>query len=133
MRRYILIAIGGFVGAILRFLIRLIEPPMSVDGLPINTLIINIAGSLLLGFFITVSADALKLKEEERLGITAGFLGAFTTFSTISKEIMLKIAEGSIGSVMLYLFLTVALGLTAVFVGAELGQRLMLTLEETED
>lgn len=133
MRKYIMIAAGGFLGAILRFSMKLLELPIPSGGLPIHTLIINVLGSLLLGFFMTVSTDVFKLKEAEKLGITTGFLGAFTTFSTISKEASQELAAGSFAIVALYSLLSITLGLAAIFIGAKLGERLISAQQSTED
>ncbi len=133
MHKYIMIAIGGFLGAVLRFSVKLLEFPVFIGSLPINTLVINVLGCLIFGFIITVSTDILKLDEAKKLGITTGFLGAFTTFSTISKELSLKLASGSLLSALLYAVLSIALGLLAVFAGAKVGNRLILNLQTSED
>jgi len=133
MHKYIMIAIGGFLGAVLRFSVKLLEFPILIGSLPINTLVINVLGCLIFGFIITVSTDILKLDEANKLGITTGFLGAFTTFSTISKELSLKLASGSLMSALLYAVLSIALGLLAVFAGAKVGNRLILKLQTSED
>ncbi len=133
MHKYIMIAIGGFLGAVLRFSMKLLEFPILIGSLPINTLVINVLGCLIFGFIITVSTDILKLDEAKKLGITTGFLGAFTTFSTISKELSLKLASGSLLSALLYAVLSIALGLLAVFAGAKVGDRLILKLQTSEN
>ena len=76
---------------------------------PYGTLIINITGSLLLGFFLTLATERLSLDPRWRLLIAVGFLGAYTTFSTYTYESLSLIQSGqwalgifnSLGSVIL--------------------------------
>ena len=126
MRKYAMIAAGGFWGAILRFFIKTFEISSTTSNFPINTLLINILGSFILGFFITVAKDSLKLGEAERVGAISGFLGAFTTFSAISKEVNFQLSSGDLLTAGIYLGLSVILGLTGVFVGLSLGDKLTL-------
>lgn len=126
MRIYAMIAVGGFWGAILRFFIKTIGISSWNTYFPLNTLIINVTGSLILGFFIITAEDVLKLREAEKLGMISGFLGAFTTFSAISKEISQQLATGHFIAAGLYMILSVLLGLGAVWLGVMLGRRLKL-------
>jgi CrcB protein len=132
MRKYAMIAAGGFWGAILRFFIRTLEISTTTLSFPINTLLINILGSLMLGYFITVAKDTLKLGEAERVGIISGFLGAFTTFSAISKEVNFQLTSGDLLTAGIYLALSVILGLAAVFVGISLGDRLAVKKKKAD-
>ena len=133
MRKYAMIAAGGFWGAIIRFLIKSHEFSYSAYGIPINTLLINILGSFILGFFIVIAEDVLKFEEAEKLGVISGFLGAFTTFATVSKEINLQLMTGNVLAVAIYLVLSIVLGLFAIYIGTKTGDRLILILQESED
>lgn len=132
MRKYAMIAAGGFWGAILRFFIKSLQLPVQDYGFPFNTFIINLTGSLVLGLFIAAASDLLKLEEAERLGIISGFLGAFTTFSTISKEITMLVAVGRVNMAILYISLSVLLGLAAVYIGIKLGNKIVLLQHRKE-
>nr|WP_242851510.1 CrcB family protein [Clostridium sp. DMHC 10] len=86
MKKYLLIAGGGALGAILRFIIKNINFYNYKQAIPLNTLIINITGSFVLALISTIAIDNLELDNDIRLGITTGFIGAYTTFSTMCKE-----------------------------------------------
>lgn len=91
MKKYIYIGILGAFGAIARYvfekapiIISSVSGPLSLhlQIFPINTLIINVLGCFALSFIIDLSFEKKHLSNALRLGITTGFLGAFTTFST---------------------------------------------------
>jgi CrcB protein len=132
MRKYAMIAAGGFWGAILRFLIKSLELPILDYGFPINTFTINLTGSFVLGLFIAVASDLFKLEEAERLGIVSGFLGAFTTFSSLSKEISMYVLAGRMDMAALYISLSVLMGLAAVYIGMKLGSKIVILHQRKE-
>ena len=90
------IAIGGGLGSIARFVISREMGIWLGNYLPYGTLTVNIAGSLALGWFITFFFDRPELSSALRLGITVGFLGAFTTFSTFSFESLQLLLDGAV-------------------------------------
>ena len=113
MRKVFFIGIGGILGAILRYWIRGI-PILSISmNAVINTFLINVAGCFLISFVITISLAILKHDTAIRLGITTGFLGAFTTFSTLCREA----AELGIIFGLTYVVTSAILGLVAVYLG----------------
>ncbi|MBA2861244.1 fluoride efflux transporter CrcB [Methanococcus maripaludis] len=83
MREILLIGLGGFFGAILRYFVSGIIPVKF--GIPTGTLIVNLLGSFILGFIVYSSLFG-SLSPEYRLLIITGFCGALTTFSTFSYE-----------------------------------------------
>jgi CrcB protein len=83
MTAIIAVAIGGFLGAILRFYFAQKWNENVVGKIPIGTLLVNLIGSFLLGFIVSLSLDEIYV-----LLIGTGFLGAFTTFSTLNKELL---------------------------------------------
>jgi CrcB protein len=86
MRKYVFISIGSFLGAIFRYLIKLIPISGYHEHVPLNTLMINITGAFILALIMTVYLEVWHFDADVRLGITTGFLGAFTTFSALCKE-----------------------------------------------
>lgn len=116
MKKLVLIAIGGFFGAMLRYAIKSI--PISGD-FPITTLFINTTGCLILALVSTVSMS--EKKADIKLGITTGFCGAFTTFSTLCKESVLFMEKGYYSNAILYLFLLILFGLTAAYIGVRIA------------
>ena len=88
MKEIAYIFIGGGVGSVLRYLAQIsINERMSGIGFPFSwgTFIVNIAGSLLIGLFYSVS-ERWNLSMEMRLFLTTGLCGGFTTFSTFSND-----------------------------------------------
>jgi CrcB protein len=90
--------------------------------IPIDTLIVNITGSFLLSMLLTAALEVKSFDEDMKLGITTGFFGAFTTFSTLSRELFEMITGGSVIAAALYMLLSAAAGMAAAFAGATAGR-----------
>ncbi len=88
------IGAGGFVGSISRYLLSTQVHLRLGTDFPYGTLIVNALGSLVLGALAGYLREHLAVSEELRLGLTVGFLGAFTTFSTFSYETILLMQSG---------------------------------------
>lgn len=116
----IYIGIGGFIGAVLRFVIsRFVSNYF--PSFPLGTLIINVSGSFLLGFIMYSVLHGKSISPEFRDFTTIGFIGAFTTMSTFAYE-SFRLAELSEYFFFgLNIFLNVFLCLAAVYLGKELG------------
>ncbi len=124
MRKYIYIACGAFAGAVLRYLIRGIELQSYHENVPLNTLFINVLGAFALAFVLTAALEIGTLDAELRLGLTTGFLGAFTTFSTLCKETVALLKNGDYFSAVSYVTVSTALGLAAAYFGIVLAREL---------
>jgi CrcB protein len=121
LRKFISIAAGGMAGAILRFLIRSIHFPA---GLPWGTLAVNVSGSFLLALIMTAAMGGLRIHEDVKTGLIAGFVGAYTTFSSVCQEGVAYLAAGRAAMAVAYIVLSTALGLAAAFAGYRLAARL---------
>jgi CrcB protein len=117
MKKYIFVGIGGALGALSRCAINQIPLPLSSTFHPLLTLLINISGSFLLGFLLRLFAKQWIVKPELRLGITTGFLGGYTTFSTMCKETVLLSLSGHILLAAVYIAASVVFGLAAAWLG----------------
>lgn len=125
MKKYLFIGVGGFIGAILRFYIKEIHIYHYNEAMPLNTLLINIAGCFIIGLFLTVALDEWEIDTDIRLGIATGLLGAFTTFSTLCKETYTLIIKGDYYSAISYVTVSIMLGIAAVFFGVVLAREVI--------
>ena len=124
LRTALLIGLGGFVGANLRYWLGgWIAQKIGVL-FPIETMLINLSGSFLLGLFMTLALH-YTWSPEWRQAIAIGFLGSFTTYSTYEYESLRLLQEGAWVKAGLSLFGSLVLGLIAVFLGVALGRLLI--------
>jgi CrcB protein len=111
------VAAGGALGAALRYylggtlLARVAEP------FPTATFVINVTGSFVVGFFLTVVTERAHLSPHWRLAVAVGFVGAYTTFSTFEYETAKLMEEGELTRALLNVLLSVVAGLLAVWLG----------------
>ena len=119
MIEFMAVGFAGALGAMLRLAVARI---FSWSTFPIGTLIINLAGSLFLGWFLTIIGERISISETMRLAIAVGFVGAFTTFSTYLYESHHMYENGAEWRAILYLAGSIALGLIAVRAGILLGK-----------
>ncbi|MDP4153426.1 MAG: fluoride efflux transporter CrcB [Bacillota bacterium] len=117
MKNYFYISIGAFAGAILRYLVRSVHIFSFHTSFPLNTLIINMLGSFFLALILTLPFEVWKLGNEMKLGLTTGFLGAFTTFSTLCRESAELMRHGDYNTAFSYIVLSALLGLGSAYLG----------------
>lgn len=132
MRKYIFIGLGGFLGAISRYFIKNIHIYHYNEVVPINTLIINVTGSFILGLLLTVAFEVWEMDEDIRLGITTGFLGAYTTFSTLCKDTFDLIKNGDYYSAISYITMSTVLGLIFVYFGIVVAREVIAKIDRRE-
>lgn len=118
-------AIGGALGTVLRYLLTLTIQERAGGGFPIATLLINISGSMLLGFFMRYGLEASTASPELRLMLTTGFCGGFTTFSTFSYETARLIEGGEWNRGLAYITASVVVSLGGTFIGFALARALL--------
>ena len=120
---YIMVFIGGGIGAVLRFIITFLSNKFLGAEYTYGTFIINIIGSLFLGFILVIAANKIEtINPNLIIFLTIGIAGGFTTFSTFSYESLVLIQKGQILSSMSYLFLSPVLGLSAAYFGTYLAK-----------
>lgn len=110
------IAAGGVVGGVARAGVLLAFPTPS-DGFPWSTLLVNVSGSLLLGFLLVVLLERFSGRRLARAALGTGVIGAYTTFSTFMLESLQLIRNGALGIAVAYLALSLAAGLGATVLG----------------
>ena len=116
----IYVALGGAFGAMGRFAAMSAIGAMFGHGMPYGTLFVNIVGSFVLGAFIEVSALVWSPSAELRAMIVVGVLGAFTTFSTFSLDVVTLFTRGDHAHAFTYVIASVVLSLGALWAGMAL-------------
>ena len=113
----LIVGIGGFIGAVLRFSIHTAVP---ADKFPWGTLAVNIIGSFILGYMFFAYAFDGSLSNEWRAFLGIGVLGAFTTMSTFSFETMELFQNNETASAMTNILLNIGGSLMAVLLASGL-------------
>ena len=115
---YLLVGVGGFLGANARFLVGRWVGAVVETRFPLATFLINISGSFVLGIIGTVVAQKVFANSDAvRLALGVGVLGAFTTFSTFEFETHALLEDGSWLTAMTNMFGSLFIGLIAVRAG----------------
>ena len=112
----LLVALGGGVGACLRYLIGLI-PLKEPFTFPVKTLLINLLGCFVIGLIAALVVKNSSISPKTVLFIKTGLCGGFTTFSTFALETETLIKTGHMGIALLYVALSVIVGVELVFAG----------------
>ena len=94
MRDFLIISLGAVLGANARYIFSRFTAKMVGPAFPYGTLIINIVGSAIVGFFIVWTTERVLLDPRWRLLVVIGFCGSFTTFSSYAFETMAYFEQG---------------------------------------
>src|SRR5262245_3926555 len=121
MTRLILIGIAGASGALARYAIQNGVTQILARPTVLGTLLINVSGAFLLGLFIALTDERLVIPNYWRPIIATGFLGAYTTFSTLMFESFNRWEGGDFATAAANIVASIALGLLATYVGLTLG------------
>src|SRR5256885_13456716 len=113
---YLLIALGGAGGSLLRYVLGRTVQGMSASGFPIGTMFVNVSGCFIIGVLVRQFMN-VQLSPELRALLIGGLCGGFTTFSTFSVETLGLIEGGEHARATGYVILSVSLCLTATLAG----------------
>jgi fluoride exporter len=113
---WLYIALFGALGSVSRHAVSLWAKSALGLAFPWGTLLVNVLGSLVLGFVVTLALNG-RVSEPAQLAIGVGFCGAFTTFSAFELEVMNALLEGRSTLAVGYVVLSLVLGFAAVWLG----------------
>ncbi len=117
MKTILAIALGGALGSILRYGTYIGAGKLLGINFPWGTLIVNIAGSFLIGALTGIFALTWQPSEEMKLFLITGFLGGFTTFSAFSLDFANLWNGGATTTAILYVVVSVTVSIVALFAG----------------
>ena len=118
IKQLLIAGIGGFIGTILR---TLAYQFFKSNYTFLNTFIINICGSLLIGIIIGLSVNHSGINNNWKLFLATGICGGFTTFSAFSLENMQLFQQEKYGLALLYIISSIVLGIVASFLGYKIS------------
>ncbi|MEN9919398.1 MAG: fluoride efflux transporter CrcB [Bacteroidota bacterium] len=117
LKQILLVGLGGGCGSVFRYLTSLCVTNYYVGKFPLSTFVANILGCILIGFLIGASDRYAVLNSDMRLLLITGFCGGYTTFSTFSSENLALFSNGFYFTLVIYIVLSIILGLLAVYLG----------------
>jgi len=126
MLRLLVIALGGAIGTLARYLMGGLDYRFSSGIFPISTLVVNVTGSLVIGFLWGI-VDRFAISPNVRMFIFIGVLGGYTTFSTFSLETFNLMKDGEYRIALMNVVLSAVLSIAAVFLGYFISKILMNT------
>ena len=124
MKSYLLVFVGGGIGASLRHAVNMLSARGLGTAFPWGTFIINISGSLVMGLVAGYLAFRAGTSQPWRLFLMTGILGGYTTFSAFSLDAALLYERGEIGAALLYVLGSVVLSIAGLFAGLALVRHL---------
>jgi CrcB protein len=119
------VALGSAVGGVARFGLAALVQQRVGPNFPVGTLVVNVTGSLLLGFLWRYALGTNVVSPEIRALLTTGFCGGYTTFSTFTYETMVLIEDGEATRAGLYILLSVVLSLVGAWLGISAARSLI--------
>lgn len=118
IKNILLVALGGAVGSACRYLVARV---INMTSFPVATLVVNLLGCMLIGFLIGIM-NRNYMPPEFKLLLITGFCGGFTTFSTFANESFAMMKAGDLLLSVLYVGVSVILGILAVWLGLQLSK-----------
>jgi CrcB protein len=124
MRTIVAIGIAGAAGALARYGLEGLVVRRASTSFPWGTFVVNVTGAFVLGFVLTLMTEQLTTASWVRSAIAIGFLGAYTTFSTLTYESYRLLEDGAVALAAANILGSSAAGLVAVYLGVVAGRAL---------
>ena len=125
MSIYLAIAAGGSLGAVSRYWMSASTYQWLGQGFPYGTLMVNLLGSLVMGFLSVLLVHRFHVSEEIRIGLLAGFLGSFTTFSTFAMDTLQLAGNEALLRAIIYILFSVVLCILGAWAGLFVAKQLI--------
>jgi CrcB protein len=122
VNNFLIISIGAIFGANARYILSRFAAKVMGPVFPYGTLIINVSGSLVVGFFMIWASERVLIDPRWRLLVVIGFCGAFTTFSSYAFETMAYVEQGQWGLMITNIISNNLLSLLGAFAGMALAR-----------
>jgi CrcB protein len=120
--RYAMIALGGALGAIVRYQVTAIVQARMPAAFPWGTFVVNVTGCLAMGMVMTVLSERLTMHPSWRFLVPIGFIGAYTTFSAVEYETFQAVTQGAVLIGAANAIGSILAGYAALWVGVILGR-----------
>lgn len=117
MLKVVMVAVGGSIGAVSRYLISVWSADRFGTGFPYGTLVANVVGCFIIGAFMVVATERFIVSPYWRLLVTVGFVGGLTTFSSLSYETFKLIEDAQLDLAAYNILLNLVLGFFATWLG----------------
>ena len=127
MNRFLLggyVALGGAVGSVARYVIAVVVPTRP-GAFPAGTLLVNVSGSILIGFLMRYGLESISASAETRLLLVTGFCGGYTTFSAFSYETARLLEDGQWTRGVAYIAASVVLSIAGTFAGFAIARGML--------
>jgi CrcB protein len=117
MQNYLIIGLGGFLGAVTRYAVSLWVGQKWGRSFPLGTFFVNVSGSFLIALVMSLTTERFMVNPQWRLFLAVGFLGAYTTFSTFELETGSLLRDGEWTVALLNIVFSVVAGFIALKIG----------------
>jgi len=124
MQRALMVAAGGALGTLLRYLTALAAVRWLGTDFPYGTMIVNLVGSFVIGFVQALGAEAMVLPDDARLFLATGVMGGLTTYSAFSYETVRLMEAGAWSQATINVVFTTIVCLVLCFLGQSVGRML---------
>lgn len=125
MYNLLLVALGGAIGSVCRYLVGVVTLRSFGPAFPWGTVTVNVVGAFAIGLLTEVIGRRFNASAELRLLIVTGILGGFTTWSSFTLDAMVLFEKGAIMASATYVIGSLVLSFTAVFAGLALGRAML--------